>query len=284
MRIDKKMTFFPPDQPFLNFISTNSNIKNPNSDLGVVTNVGVLDAGYVSYVSHMGSDLTVVNAARVSFNKESEWVKRKIDEYVEEGDEHIMEIDALSQKDEKLVKYLAKNHHWTPFAHPQITIRVKAPIFVRAQLGKHQVGLVMNEISRRYVTYDPSYYTPAWRTAPTDGAKQGSGDFAFKNGDDIACQNLDTLYENTVRMCDDLYKNLISMGVAPEQARSILPQSMYTEWWWTGSLYSFSRIYNQRIDLHSQWESREYAKAIQYVVSSLFPVSWKYLTQNKNDK
>lgn len=276
MRINKRMIFCNPDQPFISLSSSQS---------GINAHVDILDAGHVSYVSHMGSDLTVVNAARVSFNKESNWVKKKITEYVEESDEHILEIDALSDKDEKLIKYLAKNQHWTPFAHPQITIRVKAPIFVRTQLGKHQIGLVMNEISRRYVTYEPDYYTPAWRTAPTDGAKQGSGEFAFKNGDDdVACQNLDILYENTVRMCDDLYKKLLSMGIAPEQARSILPQSMYTEWWWTGSLYSFSRIYNQRIDLHSQWESREYAKGIEYVVSSLFPVSWKYLTQSKNDK
>lgn len=269
--------------PFISLTSSGFQNGNPNSELGLVSHVSVLDCGHVSYVSHMGSDLTVVNAARVSFAKESEWDKQKITENVEEDDEHIFETIVLAKKDEKLISYLAKNNHWTPFAHPQITLRIKTPLFIRAQLGKHQVGLVMNEISRRYVTYEPEYYTPAWRTAPKDGAKQGSSDFMFPEGsNDPACQNMDILYENTVRMCDDFYKELLKLGVAPEQARSILPQTMYTEWWWTGSLYSFSRIYNQRIDVHSQWECRQYAKAIGSIVSSLFPVSWKYLTQNNN--
>ena len=183
-----------------------------------------------------------------------------------------------SNHQEKLIRYLAKNQHWTPFAHPQITIRIKTPLFIRAQLGKHQVGLVMNEISRRYVTFEPQFYTPAWRTAPTNGAKQGSGDFMFKSDEEEKCKELDFEYENIVNMALNLYNKMIEDGVAPEQARSILPQNMYTEWWWTGSLFAFSRIYNQRIEMHSQWESREYAKAIGYVVSSLFPVSWKYLT------
>ena len=118
--------------------------------------VRVLDHGFVQYVSHMGDDLTVVNAARVSFNKESE---------------------SFGERDEKLVAYLAKHNHWTPFSHPQITIRIKAPIFVRTQLFKHKVGFTENEISRRYVTFSPEIYTPRWRFAPTDGAKQGSSIF-----------------------------------------------------------------------------------------------------------
>lgn len=277
MRKNKKFHVIE-DAPFLNLMSGDMTKGNPNSDLGIVSHVDVLDCGHVSYVSHMGSDLTVVNAARVSFNKESNWEKRKIYDDIGEADEHVHEIDALSNKDEKLIRYLAKNQHWTPFAHPQITIRIKTPIFIRAQLGKHQVGLVMNEISRRYVTFDPEFYTPAWRTAPKNGAKQGSDDFMFQSQEDQDCKFVDFEYENILNMALDCYNKMLEKGIAPEQARSILPQSMYTEWWWTGSLYAFSRIYNQRIEIHSQWESREYAKAIGYIVSSLFPVSWKCLT------
>jgi len=277
MRKNKELVF-DGIGPFINLISSTMQGSNPNSDLGLVTYVDVLDCGHVSYVDHMGTDLTVVNAARVSFSKESTWIKKKIYENVEEADEHVLERDALSDKDKKLISYLAKHNHWTPFGHPQITIRIKTPIFIRAQLGKHQVGLVMNEISRRYVTFEPEFYTPAWRTAPTNGAKQGSSDFMFKSKDDEKYKQLDFEYENVTNMALNLYNKMIEDGVAPEQARSILPQNMYTEWWWTGSLFAFSRIYNQRIEIHSQWEAREYAKAIGYVVSSLFPVSWKHLT------
>jgi len=118
--------------------------------------INLLDHGFVQYVMHMGDDLTVVNAARVSFNKESE---------------------AFSEKDAKLINYLAKHKHWTPFAHPQITLRIKAPIFIRTQLFKHKVGFVENEVSRRYVSDTPEVYCPQWRSKPTNGAKQGSEDF-----------------------------------------------------------------------------------------------------------
>lgn len=279
MRKDKKFNMIE-ENPFLNLISTSMKGGNPNSILGICTHVDVLDKGHVSYVSHMGSDLTVVNAARVSFNKESSWENKKVYDGVGEADEHITEITDVSSKDKKLIHYLAKNQHWTPFAHPQITIRIKTPLFIRAQLGKHQVGLVMNEISRRYVTYQPEFYTPAWRTAPTNGAKQGSGHFMFSSQDEQNCKIMDFEYENIINMALNCYNKMLENGVAPEQARSILPQSMYTEWWWTGSLFAFSRIYNQRIEIHSQWESREYAKAIGYIISSLFPVSWKQLTES----
>lgn len=225
--------------------------------------INVLDLGHVELISHMGDDLTVVNAARVSFNKESEW---------EHPDSHVP-ANILSEKDKKLIKYLAKHQHWTPFAHPQITLRIKAPIFVRAQLGKHQVGLVMNEVSRRYVTDDPEFYIPLWRNAPTDGAKQGSSGFMKYPGD------FTQKFEN---FCDDsleLYKELLQAGVAPEQARAALPQSMYTEWWWTGSLASYGRVYVQRIDSHAQWEVQQYAKAMGELIEPLFPESWKCLTQ-----
>lgn len=216
----------------------------------------VLDHGHVEYVSHMGDDLMVVNAARVSFHKESS-----------------LENDgSLSDKDKKLIGYLAKNNHWTPFAHPQITLRIKAPIFVRAQLGKHQVGFVMNEVSRRYVTDEPVIYTPTWRSAPTNGAKQGSSDFT------TLPYYVSEMYDKLCHDAIDVYHELLDNKVAPEQARSVLPQGMYTEWWWTGSLAAYARVYAQRIDPHAQWEVREFAKAINEIISPLFPESWKALT------
>ena len=225
----------------------------------------VLDHGHVDLVDYMGSDLSVANAARVSFNKESSW---------EYADSHVS-IRSLSDKDAKLIRYLAKHNHFTPFCHPQISVRIKCPIFVRAQLGKHQVGLVMNEVSRRYVTYEPEIYTPLWRNSPTDGAKQGS---SGPIEDLDHCIKLRQEYDGVAKECLDLYNRLLVDGVAPEQARSILPQGTYTEFVWTGSLYAFARVYNLRIDAHAQWEIQEYAKAIDKLIALLFPVSWQTLT------
>lgn len=225
----------------------------------------VLDHGHVDLVDYMGSDLSVANAARVSFNKESSW------EYADSD----VSIRSLSDKDAKLIRYLAKHNHFTPFCHPQISLRIKCPIFVRAQLGKHQVGLVMNEVSRRYVTYEPEIYTPLWRNSPTDGAKQGS---SGPIEDLDHCIKLRQEYDGVAKECLDLYNRLLADGVAPEQARSILPQGTYTEFVWTGSLYAFARVYNLRIDAHAQWEIQEYAKAIDKLIAPLFPVSWQTLT------
>ena len=218
------------------------------------TNVVVLDHGHVSYVSHMGNDLTVVNAARVSFHKES---------------------TEFTGKDEKLIQYLAKHKHWTPFAHPQITLRIKAPIFIRTQLFKHKVGFTENEVSRRYVSDSPVVYRPRWRGKPTGGAKQGSEDF-MPIDDDYNTANRH--YEMCVRDALQTYEELLKRGVAPEQARSVLPQGTYTEWWWTGSLSAFARVYAQRSDSHAQWECQEYAKAFSTIIQPLFPYSWKSLT------
>ena len=217
--------------------------------------INVLDNGFVQYVSHMGDDLTVVNAARVSFNKESE---------------------EFGERDEKLIQYLAKHKHWTPFAHPQITLRIKAPIFVRTQLFKHKVGFTENEISRRYVTFEPEIYNPNWRSAPINGAKQGSADFIT---DEALNNRLDFLY-GIVTENVKVYEELLKLGVAPEQARSVLPQGTYTEWWWTGSLSAYARVYAQRIDTHAQWEIQQYAKGIGQIIEKLYPISWKVLTSN----
>lgn len=224
--------------------------------------IKVLDKGHVEYIEHMGSDLTVVNAARVSFAKNSGW------ETDENGN------SKLSAKDQRLIRYLATHNHWTPFAHPQITLRIKAPIFVRTQLFKHKVGFTENEISRRYVTVEPEFYTPDWRSAPTDGAKQGSSDFIY----DPVVEDLDRMYNKIALDSVDIYRELLKQGVAPEQARSVLPQGTYTEWWWTGSLSAYARVFKQRIDAHAQWEVQQYADAIGKILEPLFPHSWVVLT------
>jgi thymidylate synthase (FAD) len=213
----------------------------------------------------MGSDLTIVNAARVSFNKESAWDTDR------EGNQQ------LSDKDFKLIRYLAEHQHWTPFAHPQITLRIKAPISIRTQFFKHKIGFVENEISRRYVSYEPDVYQPFWRGKPVGGAKQGSEEFIkdekFKN-------IFEKKYKDVTQSAIEAYNYMIDNGVAPEQARFILPQGAYTEWWWTGSLSAYARVYSQRIDPHAQWEIREYSKAIDVLIRPLFPESWDVLTSN----
>lgn len=245
--------------------------------------IKVLDEGFVEYVSHMGDDLTVVNAARVSFAKESEWVMDQdpdIEPYGKHGSVAITPMRRdLSIKDKKLIDYLAKHNHWTPFAHPQITFRVKAPIFIRTQLFKHKVGIVENEVSRRYVVQEPEFYHPFWRKAPTDGAKQGSSGFICEDSSvGNECSNLDKDYSEFVERAREFYKDLLSLGVAPEQARGVLPQSTYTEWWWTGSLSAFARVCKLRSDSHAQWEVQEYASAFSEILKDLYPYCWKNLT------
>ena len=238
----------------------------------------VLDRGFVELVDVMGTDLTVCRAARVSFNKQSEWdidevaKKRLIDSGSTFNTE---ELQILSLKDVKLIQYLAKHNHWTPFAHPQITMRVKAPISIRTQLFKHKQGMVENEISRRYVSDEPEIYHPRWRTSPTNGAKQGSEDF-LEFGDEY--NNCNTIYEMVIKEAMFAYNTLLAKGIAPEQARFILPQGTYTEWWWTGSLAAYARVCKLRSDSHAQWEIQQYATAFSTIISPLFPVSWSALT------
>jgi thymidylate synthase (FAD) len=228
--------------------------------------VNVLDKGFVRMIECMGSDLTVVNSARVSFHKESEW---------EHPDSHVP-ANILSEKDKKLIKYLAQHKHWTPFAHPQIMLHIKAPISIRTQLFKHKVGFVENEISRRYVTEEPEIYIPKWRSKPTNGAKQGSEDF-ITSEDTVAAA--EAMYFGVASDALKTYNWLLEAGVAPEQARFVLPQGTYTEWYWTGSLAAYARVYKQRIDPHAQWEVREYASAIGQLIQPCFPVSWQELTK-----
>lgn len=223
----------------------------------------------VTLIDHMGTDLSVVNAARVSFSKESEW-----ESITPAGPVS----NLLKESDEKLIKYLAKHNHWTPFGHCSVSFRIKAPIFVARQLGKHQVGLVWNEVSRRYVDSQPEFYCPEyWRGRPTD-KKQGSSEEEIDiNPPTGTGPSLVSDYEQAIRRCMWTYDELLRKGVAPEMARMVLPQSMFTEWYWTGSLIAFSRVCSLRIKEDVQEETRDIASLIDIECEKLFPVSWEQL-------
>jgi len=224
----------------------------------------VLTQGHVEYIDHMGDDLTVVNAARVSFNKQSEWAQD------DQGDLE------LRSSDSSLIKYLAEHNHWSPFAHATVTFRIKAPIPIRTQFFKHQIGFAANEQSKRYITDPPELYIPAWRSAPDENVKQGSGEFLQ---DKISIESCTGLYASAASAAIKIYYSLINdKGIAPEQARMILPQGVYTEWYWTGSLAAYSRFYNLRIDPHAQWEIRCYAEVIGEFMEKLYPETWLALT------
>ena len=222
----------------------------------------------VTLIDHMGTDLSVVNAARVSFDKESKW--EEFYACKADGEDGFVSKQ-LSEKDVKLINYLAKHNHWSPFAHTSIQLRIKAPIFVARQLVKHQVGGVWNEVSRRYVDSEPEFYFPdMWRGKP-ENAKQGSSGEVSSDMEDFG---------SAVAHCLDEYKHMVSNGVAPEQARMVLPQNTMTEWIWTGSLQFFARVCQLRLDSHAQQETQEIAQMIQEIAAKLFPVSWKALMEN----
>jgi len=240
------------------------------------TSEKVLNKGHVDLVDHMGSDLTVCNAARVSFNNETDWATDEdaVQRLRDSGSSyHKEDVRKLSDRDIKLLNYLAKNKHWTPFAHPQITLRIKAPISIRTQFFKHKQGFVENEISRRYVSFKPDFYIPQWRGKPEGSAKQGSEEFMAIKGENVRS------YGNSLELALYTYDQLIAEGVAPEQARFVLPQAMFTEWYWTGSLAAYARFYSQRSDEHAQWEIREYARVIGDTIRPLYPHSWRCLTK-----
>jgi len=208
----------------------------------------------VQYINHMGDDLSVVNSARVSFGKKSDYMPRV----------HMGEPKVLQHKDEKLIKYLAEHQHKSPFNHAFATFHVKAPIFVARQLQKHEY-MPWNEISRRYVDSEPEFYEPdVWRGRSAD-KKQGS--------DGV----VDTKTKPTNQYALETYRNLLSDGVAPEQARMVLPQSMYTEWYWSGSLYAFAKMCSLRCTPDSQYETMVIANLISDKMFELFTVSWDAL-------
>ena len=214
----------------------------------------------VTLVDSMGSDLSVVNAARVSFAKESEL------EWVEKENSPTMYEQTLSAKDKKLVGYLAKHDHWSPFGHASLQIHVKAPIFVARQLVKHQVGLVWNEVRRRYVDDEPEFYIPKeWRLKAED-KKQGSSD-----------ETIEYNIEGAIQFVTQTYKNLLNADISPEMARMILPQNLYTEWYWSGSLMAFARVCNLRCKPDTQLETQQIANLIDIESKQHFPTSWRAL-------
>lgn len=237
----------------------------------------------VTLIDHMGTDLTVVNAARVSFDKESDWVQGSFTTAPDPDDAEAVVWTIpkyLSDKDAKLIAYLAKHNHWSPFAHTSVQLRVKAPIFVARQLVKHQVGGVWNEVSRRYVDSEPEFWFPeVWRGRPVN-AKQGSTGVLDSKQPDM---DIDIYAHDIVRKTVQLYSDLLTTGVAPEQARMILPQNMQTEWYWTGSLMFFCRVCRERLAPGAQAETREVAEQIAEQVAPLFPVSWAALMDSNGE-
>jgi thymidylate synthase (FAD) len=223
----------------------------------------------------MGSDLTVANAARVSFDKHK---------------------DELDDSDEKLIAFLAKHGHWSPFSHVSIQFKIDAPIFVARQLQKHQVGLAWNEVSRRYVDTEPEFYSPIeWRRRAAD-KKQGSMSEPIAS-QSIANGIMKEAYDASLKAYSRLLRltatprhtiepteigtyNLYPYEeICPEQARMVLPQSTMTSWYWSGSLYAFSRVCNLRLKEDAQAETREVAESISNHCAIMFPISWKNLIQ-----
>lgn len=218
----------------------------------------------VELISHMGDDLMVVNAARVSMAKESEWELKPAPRGM------LSELE-LTERDKKLIKYLAKHKHWTPFSHPQVQLRIKMPIFVARQWFKHMVGFTRNEVSRRYVDTTPEMYIPTeWRKR-AESVKQGSSDETFK------VKGMPFPVRDMVGDMVFLYEDMLAAGICPEQARMVLPQSMYTEFIETGSLAAFARLAGLRLDPHAQKEIQWYAQVIDSIMGQLFPVSWEAL-------
>ena len=211
----------------------------------------------VELVDKMGNDLTVANVARVSFKK---WKEAK---------------DA---GDDKLIHFLAEHQHTTPFRHPHVMVRCSTPIWLARQLGKHQVGMDWNEVSRRYVKETPELFQQEFRKAPDGSIKQGSAgvvkNVPYVQIYDYAMDDIHTIQAALLRWYDEM----ILQGIAPETIRGYMPQNMMTQWVWTGSLLAFAHVYNLRIDAHAQKEAQVFAQKLGEVVQPLFPVAWSELT------
>jgi thymidylate synthase (FAD) len=220
--------------------------------------VQVLDKGYVQLLDTFGDDLTVVNAARVSFNKEA---------------------TEITHKDEKLIKYLAEHNHVTPFFHPQVRMRIKMPIFVAREWFRHQIGFARNEVSRRYVDYEPEMYSPTLVRARDVKLKQGSKAEAV-NENPMAVAMIQDINDRAL----ETYTDLLAMGTAPEVARTVLPQGMYTEFIETGSLAAYARLCGLRLDPAAQLEIRLYADAVRSLLMDKFPVSWRALMRESGEE
>jgi len=221
----------------------------------------------VQLIDSMGSDLSVVNSARVSFAKVSEmdtsdpwgpWGPLK-----------------LKEKDAKLIRYLAKHKHLSPFNHTFVTFHIRAPIYVARQLQKHEY-MPWNEVSKRYVDDTPELYEPEWRSRSVD-KKQGSG------GPMEISLDSEMLYHATCRNALTTYERMIQEGVSPEQARSILPQNMMTQWYWSGTVGAVSKMCRLRCKEDTQYESRLVANQITEMMGKLYPVSWAALMKGETE-
>jgi thymidylate synthase (FAD) len=236
-----------------------------------------------TYIDNMGTDLSVVNAARVSFGKKSEW-----DVTVEQAgdDGPYYQLMKLNDKDTKLIHYLAKHKHFSPFGHAFASFHIKAPIFVARQLVKHKF-LRWNEVSRRYVDDEPEFYVPeVWRGRSKD-KKQGSSSELIHTEATLVRIDYNeydgATYKELNDVALDVYNDLLGDGAAPEQARMVLPQSTMTEWYWSGSLDAFADMCRLRCKDDTQYETRLVADQISVIMKDLFPVSWDALTK-ENDK
>ena len=220
--------------------------------------VKLLDGtGSVELLGVFGDDLTVVNAARVSFAKES---------------------TVVTEADKKLIKYLATHGHISPFFHPQIRLRLKMPIFVAREWFRHTIGFARNEVSRRYVDSEPEVFIPQALRERDPKLKQGSRSNAIEANDSVVGE-IAEFSNSAVKF----YNKLLADGVAPEVARGVLPQNMYTEFIETGSLYAYARLCNLRMDPHAQKEIRDYAEALSAMLAEKFPVSWPWLQMKKEE-
>lgn len=211
----------------------------------------------IQYVTHMGDDAFVCNMARVTVSK-------------------MIVIDtmgSLAEKDKRLLNYLAKHKHTSPFYHPYISLRVNAPIPIARQIMKHQIGLSYNEVSRRIDTSEPGFFVPKYFRTASRSIKQGSTD-------DTHPQNRALIIEmqRLVKRAADLYQEFIDVGVCPEQARLLLPQAMMTTFVMTGSLYAFYHFYHLRYTTNAQHEIRWYADSIALIMHRLYPHAWTALT------
>lgn len=208
----------------------------------------------VTLIDYMGNDDSIANAARVSFSREAK--------------------NFTPEQNKNLIRYLAEHKHEIPFAHTAITLHMKAPISIRTQCFKHKVGFVENEVSRRYVKSEPELFVPTFRHAPDGSIKQGSGEELHEADN----RRIQKYYTEACNNAIKWYNEIIEQGIAPEQARFILPQGVMTEWVWTGSLLAFARFYNLRTDITAQKEIQELAKSVGEIIEPLYPVSWRFLT------
>jgi thymidylate synthase (FAD) len=230
----------------------------------------------VTLIDAMGTDLTVANAARVSFNKESTY-------NYSEG------FPKLEERDQKLIKYLASHNHFTPFTHCMVTMREKVPMFVARQRFKHVIGFTYNEVSRRYVDDKPEFFEPEQWRKRAENKKQGSSDETIDLNDPnvkqdhffhgVADQYKPNIYDEVTSTCMRVYNQMILRGVCPEQARMVLPQSTYTEYYVTGSLYAWARAFNLRSKADAQKEIQDLAWMWDEIMMDKFPYSWTALTE-----